>query len=280
LYTNKEGDNLFSETISVRSNTFITQNNSLNYTLNIIDTPGLFEIKPKLETARTNEEITSTIMDCLRNEITKINKIFFVFSKRLGLQHSNVESINLFLDKYPSLIEKCNLIVTGCEDEDIDDLLKLEDTLKKSTIKNIEKMEVLFSGCIDYKLYKRKDFSTIKLQHNRIKEFRNLILKRIFDANDYMKIDAIMKYNIYSEECDNLIKRLEVEIDQQFNGSNIIKNEQYYNKWMEIAKSIFRLTENPLFNFKASVGFRNKITKIEKEIDKDIKIKEIFKNLG
>jgi len=155
-YFDTDKPTLFSTTRYAKLRCFVTEDNLEHYCVNIIDTPGLFEITKDETKRRTNEEIISLIMDCLRNEITKIHKIFFVFSKLLGLQPSNVDSINILLERFPAFEDKCALIMTNCEDILEEDIEVYTNDLKCSKIKNINKMPILFSGCIKREDKKKK----------------------------------------------------------------------------------------------------------------------------
>jgi len=275
-YINEKRKTLFSETIEARLNNFVTENNSTNYILNIIDTPGLFEITAKTEKARTNEEITSVIMDCLRNEITKINKIFFVFSKELGLSAANVETINLFLEKYPIFALKCTLIVTHCENEETNDLLALEEELRKSGITGIPEMNILFSGCIENRNNVEERSKELEEQYKRVRDFRNLILNDIFKSDNPLKIDALTKYDSYKQEFENLTRRLKQDIPNLI-SENPPYNDYYYNRWREILKSLLRLKDNPLFMASKieSSNISTLLKLIERQCDKDDKLKKL-----
>jgi len=58
---------IFSDTKTVNFRNFSLQGeNTLDYTFNIVDTPGLFEVKRTGQKARTDEEILDMIADCLK----------------------------------------------------------------------------------------------------------------------------------------------------------------------------------------------------------------------
>jgi len=99
---------LFSETVEAKFQSFSIKDNQMRdeitgpvikkYTINVIDTPGLFEVKAIGDTmeTRTNDSIISTISKCLENEITKLNCVMMFASFDAGVDENDVESIKIF----------------------------------------------------------------------------------------------------------------------------------------------------------------------------------------
>lgn len=97
-----ENFTIFSETYDAKFQSFSIQDKSQGevqkYTLQIIDTPGLFEVVELGEQteARTNEMIINTISKCLENEITKLNCVVMFASIDAGVSNDDVEAIRIF----------------------------------------------------------------------------------------------------------------------------------------------------------------------------------------
>ena len=105
---------LFSETTSAKFQSFSIQDKSNSsgprvkeFTLHIIDTPGLFEVKAtngkeddESMEARTNESIIATISKCLENEITKLNCVVMFCSIDNGVSSDDVKAIQIFANLF------------------------------------------------------------------------------------------------------------------------------------------------------------------------------------
>jgi len=110
---------LFSDTVDPKLHSFTvaigSKENETNFNINIIDTPGLFEVKLDPNAQRTNDLLQRTIYTCLEYEITKINIIFIVVSLQAGLSGEDVESINIFMELFKGGEDMVYLLVTHAE---------------------------------------------------------------------------------------------------------------------------------------------------------------------
>lgn len=70
------------------------------FTINVVDTPGLFEVKEIGDEAKTNEAILNTIKECLKNEITKVHCVFIFVSVTSGISAEDVAAIETFMDAF------------------------------------------------------------------------------------------------------------------------------------------------------------------------------------
>jgi len=92
---------IFSETKSVNFKNFsLRGEDQLDYTFNIIDTPGLFEVKRKGEKARTDAEILDMISDCLKNEITRLHVIILFCSLTAGVDRTDVIAMKRLIETF------------------------------------------------------------------------------------------------------------------------------------------------------------------------------------
>jgi GTPase Era involved in 16S rRNA processing len=88
----------------------------IDATLNIIDTPGLFERGSDTNSIRNNEAILKTIEKCANLEITSFNMICFCAVITAGINGEDVQSIELFIKFLGDEISNNScLIITHCE---------------------------------------------------------------------------------------------------------------------------------------------------------------------
>merc|ERR1712137_960401 len=91
-------DTIFSETVDSKCWSFALKRRSqdgrtVDYSLNLIDTPGLFEVKGgQSGEERTNEVIKNTISQCLENEITHIHAIIMFVTFEAGINQEDVQA--------------------------------------------------------------------------------------------------------------------------------------------------------------------------------------------
>lgn len=268
-YVNTSPDVLVSGTVNARMHTFAVKKATGTFVaINIVDTPGLFEIARAGEVARPNEKIASVILDCLQNELTKIHRVFFCFSKNIGLAAPNVESINILLRDYPAFVGKCSLIVTHCEDETAESLVQLEKHLRQDApIKGLDKMPVFFTGSIGKNQVLRKNKSEVSRQFQQTQEFRRMLIGHILnECEEPMKLDAVMKFTVYNEQANAAARELKEKIPQL--SGITLKDTNFYQRVQEVMTTFFRLLDNPLahqFRGELAAEFRTFETMIESD---------------
>jgi len=64
-----------------------------SYSINIIDTPGLFEVRTTSTSKRSNEEILHSITDCIRGSITSISCVFIVVPFTSVLNQEDLQAL-------------------------------------------------------------------------------------------------------------------------------------------------------------------------------------------
>lgn len=86
--------------------------------LNIIDTPGLFEIKAAGKPERNNEAILNIIAKCLNKELTKFHIICFCVPFETSVNHQDIDAITLFMEfAGAGISSNCCLLFTQAESE-------------------------------------------------------------------------------------------------------------------------------------------------------------------
>jgi len=114
-----KGMSIFSDTVNPKFQSFSldNKNKSIKYTINIIDTPGLKEVKKIGEDARSDQVILNTINYCLKNEIAKINTLLIFISFELGVAQEDLESFQIFIEKFYSKEIRIGLCITRTENK-------------------------------------------------------------------------------------------------------------------------------------------------------------------
>jgi len=108
MFFSPEQASIFAGTVDTKFQSFSIKNRQTleqtlqEYTINVIDTPGTFEVKAKDDNSpeRTNEAITETIAKCLENEITNLNVIILFVTFEAGINPQDIESMKIFLNMF------------------------------------------------------------------------------------------------------------------------------------------------------------------------------------
>jgi len=69
----------FSQTREAYLRSLAVMGSKSNFVLNIIDTPGLFEVRSENETSRSNDELLNLAWKCLEKSVTKLHAIVVVY---------------------------------------------------------------------------------------------------------------------------------------------------------------------------------------------------------
>lgn len=104
----------------------------VNYNINIIDTPGLFEQYEKQEDIRDNSRLMSAIATCMEMEITKIHAIFFVCSFATGINDQDLKAFKEFVQLFKGAEDKIVMLITNCEEYDDKAKEELKDEIIRS----------------------------------------------------------------------------------------------------------------------------------------------------
>jgi GTP-binding protein EngB required for normal cell division len=166
-----------------------------NIVLNIIDTPGLFQIGFKKEDIRDNDVILRTIGMCVNMEITKFHVICFCISLVDDFNSTDIQALNLLID-YFGIAASPNscLILTHCEckNEEQRQMLKrklMEDVYFKSILPFF-KLGVYFSGSIN-----RGDYNMgseyVYHQFVTVSDYREELIKLFIKTNEPLPINVI-----------------------------------------------------------------------------------------
>jgi len=198
---------IFSDTVNPKFQSFaiLNKQDSVKLTLNMIDTPGVFEVKEVGQEARTNDMILRVISQCSQNEITKLHCVIIFASFETGVDDHDVKAIKLFSDMFNG----ANIIIciTRCEDKPT----KWKDNIKKQLTKHtdlsfITAEQIFFMGCFDPNTSPLTDKKEIIECYKRINVMRTGVIKKMFECKDPIQIRglSILKSKIskFKTLCD------------------------------------------------------------------------------
>lgn len=122
--------------------TLVTSKGLASFNINIIDTPGLFEVVRSDAKARDIETLETMILQCMKAEITKIHCIFFVIAYNGTVNRHDLEALDNFLTLFSGAREFLHILVTKCEGLNDD-----EKELIKEEICDVPQFKALIEGC-------------------------------------------------------------------------------------------------------------------------------------
>lgn len=149
------------------------------FILNIIDTPGLFELKKGVELARDNNQLLMTIRNGLKRIGTSYHYICFCISVIDGIRKEDIETLDTALLYFglATFVEHICIIITRCEMKDDAQRGKLKAELEKELpfVKQL-KRGVLFAGCLSHEQYAVVDKTSLAVQLRNVISYRETLL--------------------------------------------------------------------------------------------------------
>jgi len=153
--------------------------NNNQYTLDIIDTPGLFERRENENEARENSNLINLIKVCVEREITNFHCVCFFISCPKGIDQEDIKSIiefqKIFFGK--DIANNACLVLTRCEKHSNEYLEQLKFQLyNDKDLKNIKdyfKLGLFYSGLIDHNDFNNSDDQAVYRQYKQISKYRN-----------------------------------------------------------------------------------------------------------
>jgi len=150
-----KGMSIFSDTVDPKFASFSLDDTkvSTKFTFNVIDTPGLKEVKAIGEDARSDKAIMNTIQYCLKNEITKVNVLLIFISFELGVNVDDLDSFATFLEMFGHNDISICMCITRAEDKPKswrDEMIRqLNQHQYFSKVLQRPNVTVVFIGCVD-----------------------------------------------------------------------------------------------------------------------------------
>jgi len=190
-----------------------------NFNINIIDTPGLFEITQDGQHARADAQIMDMITDCLKHEVTKLNMVVLFCSLIYGINDTDIYAMEKLIEHLGTEVTTVICITRGeqmTEEVREENIEQLKQYRRTKDLINLVEGRVIFSGSIDAeKVVDEKSLNSIA---NRIMDDRQYFLNLIFACVDYTKIhdlkfiqlkqkEIIRRISVLCEEIKSLLDR-------------------------------------------------------------------------
>eukprot|EP01091_Cochliopodium_minus_P005489 TRINITY_DN15405_c0_g1_i1.p1 TRINITY_DN15405_c0_g1~~TRINITY_DN15405_c0_g1_i1.p1 ORF type:complete len:388 (+),score=99.38 TRINITY_DN15405_c0_g1_i1:40-1203(+) len=188
---------LFSETKDPKFQSFAIQteeDNSRKFTINVIDTPGLFEVKTEheLDQVRTNKDIQNVITKCLENEITNIHVLLVFVAFEQGINPHDIDAMKIFLKLFGGNKVKIALCISRADNhnkvwrnemkEQLNQHKEISEMIKK------ENVEIKFVGCVDMSSGKYNNQKEILTGFKSAYMMRKELLEFIFSAKERVQL--------------------------------------------------------------------------------------------
>ncbi|CAF1313194.1 unnamed protein product [Didymodactylos carnosus] len=198
-------------------------------TINIIDTPGLFERGDDKDAIRDNEAILNTIKKCANMEITSFSVICFCVAITVGINGDDVKSIELLVKFLGDEISSNScLVVTHCESKNQEQRNKIKEELREDSffkqIATFFKLGVFFSGSINRDNYNNGNECVLD-EYVTICEYRSELIK-LFTAD--LKPFPITESQISDIRRANTAKQL--ALNELENTENKCKEQAHINE--------------------------------------------------
>lgn len=206
------GMSIFSDTREPKFQSFVLQDKarSKKYTLNIIDSPGVDEVKAMGTEARPDKAILDTIKYCVRNEVTKLHCLFLFVSFATGINRADINAFKLFFDNFYHANLKVAIVITRSESSDQTAKEHLVNELKQqeffSRILAMSNVTVLFMGCVDQDTASKPYIDLIKNLYIHVYQMRKQMLEFIFSAEQPVMMNQLPLNRIEIEACRTLIE--------------------------------------------------------------------------
>jgi len=219
---------MFSFTVEVRGQD--VRDKEINYNINIMDTPGLFERLIVDADTRNNELIKATISKCLEFEITKLHGLFFVCSFTGGINKEDIDSILQMNKLFAGADKAFSLLVTHCEAKMHEKRDALEAQIRKipqlqSFFEN-PNVKIFFFGALSIDDMDNGAFDSVKRNLTNILVLRTALYKHIFSSSDPCHITELEFYKEQKQKVALLQQHVEEQTKQLivYQGSEEEKN--------------------------------------------------------
>jgi GTP-binding protein EngB required for normal cell division len=207
---------IFSDTENPKFQSFALLNKAdgVKLTLNMIDTPGVFEVKADEAKVRTNEMILKVISQCSQSEITKLHSVCIFASFETGVNIEDIEAIKMF----NTIFRGANilLVITRSEDKPI----KWKDSMKDQLLKHpglkdiLKNDQIYFMGCFDPNTSPLTDKSQIINCYKQVNLMRTTLLQRVFACDKPMQIRGLAIVQNKIQKFKQLVELYEIQISE------------------------------------------------------------------
>jgi len=220
------------------------------YTINIIDTPGLFEVKEKGEEVRNDEVIAGTIAQCLDNEITNIHAIIMFATFEAGIHPEDIKAMKKFLSMFGESGVKIALCITRADGHNKKWRENLVSQLKKhgefSELIDDEKMDILFMGCVNRSSSKEYTADDLSNTYKTVYNMREVLLRLIFGATKRIQLADMKVTKDKADKIKNILLSL-IESFRFFTQTKDFGLQNVKEKIIEHKQNLRSINENKAY---------------------------------
>jgi len=199
-----------------------------NFVINLIDTPGTFEVRANQEEfkKRSNDEISELIIDCINHEVTYVNLLCLVL-KATKFSESEMDSIDLFLELFGKSKIPILLCLTYADNlskqrrTDIEVELTQHPRLEGYFADNIFK--ICWMGCVNHVEQDYTDEEVMRSKFQQVANWRDDLIDHIFDAE--RKVD-LKDTDIYAKKKKKCFECLDQVTNSMSNLASIAQKEE------------------------------------------------------
>eukprot|EP00698_Gefionella_okellyi_P026138 TRINITY_DN986_c0_g1_i1.p1 TRINITY_DN986_c0_g1~~TRINITY_DN986_c0_g1_i1.p1 ORF type:complete len:383 (+),score=104.20 TRINITY_DN986_c0_g1_i1:56-1204(+) len=247
-------NSIFADSAGTRFQTFSINNRADSkvekFTINIIDTPGLFEVRAKDQEARDDEVICETIAKCLENEITYMNVIILFASFEAGINPHDILAMQKFLALFGESNVKIALCITRADAHNRawrDELVaQLNQQADLSRMIEKEKMEIMFMGCVEPGNSRYDTEDKLLQGYVNVYNMRSKLLDFIFEASTRSQIKRM---KVTTTKLSDMKLKLQTAIAnlQYFNSVRDYDVSQYQQRVVEHHKLMEFINQNQTY---------------------------------
>jgi len=190
---------LFAQTSKPVLHPIVTIVDGKHYSINVIDTPGLYEVRRNAEEKRTNDQILNLVQSCINQSVTSLSTVMVTFKLGDTLTDQDISLIHILKSFLPSKLRQNTILVFTHAEDVADDQIKdrVAEFEKDGSMKDLRDLcagGVFFFGTTDcdrnckYKSYKEEVLPSVK-------KMRTELLKQIVS----MKLISILPESAISQ---------------------------------------------------------------------------------
>jgi len=275
---------IFSDTVQPKFQSFSIQDKitKTKYTFNIIDTPGLKEVKRKGEETRSDSVILNVINYCLRNEITKINTLLIFISFDVGVTSDDVESFKTFLELFGHENIQIGFVITRAENKSE----KWRESIKQQlneheyfshVLQKTKNLKILFSGCVD-QAGLVSNIKDLKKLYLKVYAMRKELMNFIFSSEKQVMLLALPIAELFKNSLVNILKEQNLIIQELEKLKKFFDDIDTQIKIKQFSKNLNEITNNEGLLFDKDI--RDSFNEIQKRMKNiSLKMDEKTKNL-
>lgn len=191
---------------------YVTDKDSKNYNINIIDTPGLFEVTRIGSTARDNAILEEIVMKCMNSEITKIHAVFFVISLEAGINPHDIEALQRFVKLFSGAEENIVILITRSEtltpEERNNKVSELKSHPQLSKLFELVGGKVFFTGTIEKRLFEKGFYDEFEDTLETVNSMRASLFNYIFNLQHSFSLGTLGVVDNIRAKTQEIVEKL------------------------------------------------------------------------